>query len=76
MLMENGQPAQALTEYERSLRRDANRFRSVDGAARAAEAAGNHVAARDYYARLQGLTAKHDTERPEMAHARAFLAKR
>ncbi|HKQ23746.1 MAG TPA: hypothetical protein VJT81_04785 [Burkholderiales bacterium] len=76
MLMEAGQPAQALAEYERSLKRDANRFRSVYGAARAAEAAGNSGAARDYYAKLQTLTAKHDTERPELARAREFMAKR
>jgi hypothetical protein len=75
MLLETGQPAQALAEYERSLKRDANRFRSVYGAARAAEAAGNPDAARDYYAKLQGLTAKHDTERPELTYAREFLAK-
>jgi len=76
MLMETGRPAQALAEYERSLKRDANRFRSVYGAARAAEAAGNSGAARDYYAKLQSLTANHDTERPELARAREFLAKR
>ncbi len=76
MLMETGQPAQALAEYERSLKRDANRFRSVYGAARAAEAAGNSGAARDYYAKLQSLTANHDTERPELARAGEFLAKR
>jgi len=76
MLMETGQPAQALAEYERSLKRDANRYRSVSGAARAAEAAGNSGAARDYYAKLQRLTANHDTERPELARAREFLAKR
>ena len=35
MLMETGQPAQALAEYERSLKRDANRYRSISGAARA-----------------------------------------
>ncbi len=76
MLMEAGQPAQALAEYERSLKRDANRFRSVYGAARAAEAAGNSGAAREYYAKLQTLTAKRDTERPELARAREFLAER
>ncbi len=76
MLMEAGQPAQALAEYERSLKRDANRFRSVYGAARAAEAAGNPGLASDYYAKLQSLTAKHDSERPELARAREFLAKR
>ena len=76
MLMETGQPAPALAEYERSLKRDANRYRSVSGAARAAEAAGNSGAARGYYTKLQRLTANHDTERPELARAREFLAKR
>jgi hypothetical protein len=76
MLMETGQPAQALAEYERSLKRDANRYRSVSGAARAAEAAGDSGAARDYYAKLQSLAANHDTERPELVRAREFLAKR
>jgi len=76
MLMETGLPAQALAEYERSLKRDANRYRSVSGAARAAEAAGDSGAARDYYAKLQSLAANHDTERPELVRAREFLAKR
>ncbi len=76
MLMETGQPAQALAEYERSLKRDTNRYRSVYGAARAAEAAGRSGVARDYYTKLQSLTANHDTERPELARAREFLAKR
>jgi len=76
MLMETGQPAQALAEYERSLKRDTNRYRSVSGAARAAEAAGRSGVARDYYTKLQSLTANHDTERPELARAREFLAKR
>jgi hypothetical protein len=76
MLMESGQPARALAEYERSMKRDANRYRSVSGAARAAEAAGNSGAARDYYAKLQSLAANHDTERPEQARAREFLSKR
>lgn len=34
-----GQPQQAAAEFERSLRRDPNRFRGVHGAAQAAEAA-------------------------------------
>ena len=76
MLMLSGQPAQALSEYERSLKRDANRYRSVSGAARAAEASGDSSAARGYYEKLQSLTANHDTERPELARAREFLAKR
>jgi tetratricopeptide (TPR) repeat protein len=74
MLVAIDQPAQALIEFERSLKRDPNRFRGVYGAARAAELAGNHKAARDYYAKLQALSVDCDTERPELAHAKAFLA--
>jgi len=72
MLMALNQPAQALAEFERSLKRDPNRFRGIYGAARAAEASGNRQAARDYYAKLQTLTAGRDTERPELAQAKAF----
>lgn len=74
MLIALNQPAQALTEFERSLKRDPNRFRGIYGAARAAEASGNRKAAKDYYAKLQALTADRDTERPELAQAKKFLA--
>ncbi|RPI36538.1 MAG: hypothetical protein EHM54_05500 [Nitrospiraceae bacterium] len=73
MLMALNQPAQAFAEYERSLKRDPNRFRGVYGAARAAEASGNLKAAKDYYSKLQTLTANRDTERPELVHAKEFL---
>jgi len=76
MLMALNQPAQALAEFERSLMRDPNRFWGIFGAARAGEASGNRKAARDYYAKLRTLTADRDTERPELSHAKAFLAKR
>ena len=75
MLMELGRPAEALAEYERSLKRDPNRFRAIYGAGRAAEAAGNPQAANDYYRKLGDLTAKRDSERPELAYATEFLAK-
>ncbi len=73
MLMALTQPAQALAEFERSLKRDPNRFRGIYGAARAAEASGNHKATQDYYAKLQTLTADCDTERSELVHAKEFL---
>jgi tetratricopeptide (TPR) repeat protein len=76
MLLELGQPEQALAEFERSLKRDPNRFRGIYGAARAAEAAGNAELAREYYTKLQTLTADRDTERPELVHAKAFLSRR
>jgi predicted Zn-dependent protease len=76
MLMALNQPKEALVEYERSLKRDSNRFRGIYGAARAAEVAGNRDAAREYYAKLQTLAAERDTDRPELARAKSFSAAR
>lgn len=76
MLMALNQPAQALAEFERSLKRDPNRFRGIYGAAKAAEASGNRYAAREYYAKLQHLAADRDSERPELTQAKAYLAAR
>lgn len=73
MLIALKQPGQALAEFERSLKRDPNRFRAIYGAARAADAAGNRTAAKDYYLQLQALTAARDSDRPELVQARQFL---
>ncbi len=73
MLVMLDEPAQALAEFERSLKRDPNRFRSLYGAALAAEASGNPESARNYYARLETLTVDRDTERKELARAKSFL---
>ncbi len=75
MLAQLDAPAQAFAEFERSLQRDPNRFRSVAGAAQAAEVAGKRQAARDYYVRLQSLAVKPDTKRKELARAKAYLRK-
>ena len=73
MLLELHRPAEAFAEFERSLKRDPNLFRSIYGAARAAERSGKLKEAREYYARLQNLAAGHDTERAELVQAKAFL---
>jgi Tfp pilus assembly protein PilF len=75
MLMMLNSPAQAFAEFERSLKRDPNRFRGIYGAAKAAEASGNQEAARYYYAKLQVLASNSDTKRPELDQAKAFLGK-
>lgn len=74
MLLLLEQPNEALVEFERSLKRDPNRLRGIYGAARAAEVVKNRALAREYYTRLQTLTAARDTERPEIAQAREFLS--
>jgi tetratricopeptide (TPR) repeat protein len=73
MLLLLDQPTAALAEFERSLRRDPNRFRGLYGAARAAAAGNQHASAREYYDKLLLLVAAHDTDRPEIAEAKAYL---
>ena len=56
MLRQVGRPAEALAEYRRTLAREPLRFRSLDGAWRAATAAGDRTAAAGYAAELRRLT--------------------
>ncbi len=71
MLMEMGQPAAALAEYEASFTRDPNRFRGTYGAARAADGAGDRDKAVLYSRKLLELAKDADTNRPELVWARA-----
>jgi tetratricopeptide (TPR) repeat protein len=72
-LLEKGRPNEALAEYQACLKVNPRRFNSVYGAARAAEGAGNREGARRFYADLTAMVVP-DATRPEVAHARAFLA--
>jgi tetratricopeptide (TPR) repeat protein len=74
MLLTLEQPAEALAEFETSLETEPNRFRSIYGAARAAELAGEMETARSHYEELIALGAQADGERAELAEAEAFLA--
>jgi tetratricopeptide (TPR) repeat protein len=73
LLLELGQPAQALEAFERSHRAEPNRFRGLYGAARAAELLGDREKARTYYTALLESAAQADTERTELQQAREFL---
>jgi tetratricopeptide (TPR) repeat protein len=73
LLLEMNQPAQALSEYEQSLTKDPNRFRSVYGAAKAAERSGDAAKAKAYYQELAALGRNADGDRPELAEAKAYL---
>ena len=75
LLLELGDPAQALRELEASQRVEPNRLRGLYGAARAAELSGNREKARTYYGQLVALAGQAGAERPELQQARAFLAK-
>jgi Tfp pilus assembly protein PilF len=74
MLLEDGRAAEALTEYEGTLKRDPRRFRSFSGAAQAAVAAGDAEKARHYYGLLVEMAGAGDP-RPELVTARQYLAR-
>jgi tetratricopeptide (TPR) repeat protein len=76
LLLEMGQPAAAVTEYEAALKASPNRYHGFWGAARAADAAGNPTKAAEYYGKLVELSKNADTERRETREAKAFLATR
>src|SRR5215475_6326204 len=74
LLLEVGQPAAALSEFETALKANPNRYRGLWGAARAADAVGDRASATAYYVKLVELSKNADTERPEIREAKAFLA--
>jgi hypothetical protein len=70
MLLEVKRPADALHEFEATMKKEPNRFRGVYGAARAAEAAGNKAKARELFARLVDISGRGDRPgRPELQEA-------
>lgn len=76
LLLELGQAAPALREFEASLKAYPNRYRSVYGIARAADAAGDRAKAAQFYQRLTTLAKNADSPRPELVQARAYVAQR
>jgi tetratricopeptide (TPR) repeat protein len=76
LLLEVGEPAAALKEYETALKQTPNRYRAYWGAARASDAVGNRAQASEYFGKLVNLAKSADTERPEVQEAKAFLAPR
>jgi tetratricopeptide (TPR) repeat protein len=73
MLLEAGQPAEALKELEATTKKEPNRFRGLYGAGRAAEAAGQRARAVQFYKQLLQVASEPDTSRPELEHARSFV---
>ena len=73
MLLEMGQPAEALAAYEASLRVAPGRFNSLYGGARAAERSQNVARARALYTALLAQCVA-SSPRPELAQARNFVS--
>ena len=76
LLLESGDAGASLKEYEAALKETPNRYRGLWGAARAAEAAGDHKKAREYYGRLVALAKNADSPRPEIERAKTFIAQK
>jgi tetratricopeptide (TPR) repeat protein len=76
LLLEMGQPAAALSEFEAALNQTPNRYRAFLGIARAANAAGDRQKASEYFGKLVDLAKNADTERQEIREAKNFLAQR
>ena len=76
MLLELRQPAQALVEFETTLRTAPNRFNALAGVARAAKLSGDNEKAKIYYAKLLALCEHADGDRPELQDARSLLAQK
>jgi tetratricopeptide (TPR) repeat protein len=75
MLLDAKRPKEALVEYRQALRLSPNRFNGLYDAGQAAEAAGDAIAARGYYAALLESTGDGTrSSRPEIAHARVFVS--
>ncbi len=75
MLLDLKRPKDGLAEYEHSLQLSPSRFNGLYNAGMAAEAAGDETKARQYYTTLLKVTDNGlHTTRPEIAHAKAFLA--
>jgi tetratricopeptide (TPR) repeat protein len=76
LLLETGQSAAALSEFETALKQTPNRYRAILGAARAADAAGSRANASQYYSKLVELAKNADTEREEIRRAKEYLARK
>ena len=74
MKLDAGMGNEALADFEKVLTREPNRFHATYGAARAAQLAGDHARATDYYRRLMDIVGDGDTQRAEVNVARRYLA--
>jgi Tfp pilus assembly protein PilF len=75
MLLEHGMAKEALAAFEATLTKEPHRLGATLGAAKAAEKLGDTAKARAYYAAAVALAENADPVRPDIAAARAFVAK-
>jgi hypothetical protein len=76
LLLEGKRPTEALAEYKAELKFSPNRFNALNGAAQAAEGAGKAEEAHELYAQLVKVCEGSQSDRPELAKAKALLAEK
>ena len=74
MLLETGDPANALKEYEADLKRHPGRFNGIYGAGLASEKSGNTKKASEYYKQLLTLADSSNRNRPQLLRAKSFVS--
>jgi tetratricopeptide (TPR) repeat protein len=74
MLLDRGMAKEALAAFEATKEKEPNRFLGYAGAAQAADKLGDKARAKDNYQKLVALAASADSERPEIAAAKKYLA--
>jgi Tfp pilus assembly protein PilF len=76
MLLEMNEPGKALEQFEATLKKEPRRFRSLYGAAHAAQLSGSRATGQKYFRELLKVCAKADEPgRPEIKEARKALPK-
>ena len=76
MLMKMNMPAEALLQFEATLKKEPRRFRSLYGAAHAAQIMGSTALSQRYFSELLTVCAHSDKPgRPEIGEARELVAK-
>lgn len=75
MLLTTNQPAAALAQFEATLKKEPERFRSLYGAAKSAHFAGNEESSRKYFVELLKVCERADKPaRTELQEARRAVA--
>jgi hypothetical protein len=77
MLLESNEPARALVQFEATLQKEPRRFRSLYGAAHAAQLSGNRESSQRYFRELLRVCARSDKPaRSELQEAARSLAQK
>jgi tetratricopeptide (TPR) repeat protein len=76
LLLERGLARDALLAFEQVLAKEPNRYRTLAGAAAAAERLGDKRKATQYYSLVLAMTEGSGSDRPELAAARRLLGRR